>query len=85
MERLERLLGLAEPVEDDGERLARLVVAGGELHHPGVRSLRRVQVAHLEVALAVFQPHRRLNREELDLMEIICNRPKFSFKCPLVE
>ena len=49
-----------EPVEDGGERLARLVVAGGHLHDPRVRRLRRVQVAHLEVALSVLQPHRRL-------------------------
>ena len=60
IERLERLLRLAEPVQDGGERLACLVVAGGHLHDPRVRRLRRLQVAHLEVALAVLQPHRRL-------------------------
>ena len=42
---LERLFGLAEPVKDVRERLARLVVSRRELDDPGVRSLRRVQLA----------------------------------------
>ena len=60
VERLECLLGLAQPVEDGGERLARLVVSGRQLHHPRLRRLGRLQVAHLEVTLTVLQPHRRL-------------------------